>query len=54
MAKNRLGAGLKAPCKLLFGAVVYLKEHGTHLEHMGGCQNYGPCLDPYFNTAPSI
>ena len=22
--------------------------------HMGGCQNYGPFLDPYYNTAPSI
>ena len=22
--------------------------------HMGGCQNYGPFLDPYYNTAPNI
>ena len=22
--------------------------------HMGGCQNYGPKLDPYYNTAPNI
>ena len=21
---------------------------------MGGCQNYGPFLDPYYNTAPDI
>ena len=21
---------------------------------MGGCQNYGPLLDPYDNTAPNI
>ena len=21
---------------------------------MGGCQNYGPCLDPYYHTAPYI
>ena len=21
---------------------------------MGGCQNYGPFLDPYYNTAPTI
>ena len=20
--------------------------------HMGGCQTYGPFLDPYYNTAP--
>ena len=22
--------------------------------YMGGCQNYGPFLDPYYNTAPTI
>ena len=22
--------------------------------HMGGCQNYGPLSDPYYNTAPNI
>ena len=22
--------------------------------HVGGCQNYGPLLDPYQNTAPNI
>ena len=22
--------------------------------NMGGCQNYGPFLDPYYNTAPNI
>ena len=22
--------------------------------HMGGCQNYGPFLDPYYSTAPNI
>ena len=21
---------------------------------LGGCQNYGPFLDPYYNTAPNI
>ena len=21
---------------------------------VGGCQNYGPFLDPYYNTAPNI
>ena len=21
---------------------------------MGGCQNYGPFLDPYYNMAPNI
>ena len=22
--------------------------------HMGGCQNYGPFLDPHYSTAPNI
>ena len=22
--------------------------------YMGGCQNYGPFLDPYYNMAPNI
>ena len=22
--------------------------------YMGGCQNYGLCLDAYYNTAPNI
>ena len=22
--------------------------------HVGGCQNYGPCLDPYHDAAPNI
>ena len=22
--------------------------------YMGGCQNYGPFLDPYYSTAPNI
>ena len=27
-------------------------SHST-LPHVGGCQNYGPFLDPYCNTAPN-
>ena len=26
----------------------------SNLSQMGGCQNYGPFLDPYYNTAPNI
>ena len=32
-------------------------QHGAHppwKTHMGGCQNYGPFLGPYYNTAPII
>ena len=25
-----------------------------HANHMGGCQNYGPFLDPYYNTRLNI
>ena len=28
-------------------------KKGKH-QNMGGCQNYGPFLGPYYNTAPSI
>ena len=24
------------------------------VEYLGGCQNYGPFLDPYYNVAPNI
>ena len=25
-----------------------------NVKDMGGCQNYGPFLAPYYNTAPNI
>ena len=32
------------------------KENGNYYSilgsYLGGCQNYGPLLDPYYNTAP--
>ena len=38
-----------------------MQRKQTHLwrkdlfqRHMGGCQNYGPFLGPYYNTAPNI
>ena len=36
------------------------QQNGNHAnvraikDYMGGCQNYGPFLDPYYNTAPNI
>ena len=27
---------------------------GIRAVHMGGCQNYGPFLDPNYSTAPCI
>ena len=27
---------------------------GSYRGYMGGCQNYGPFLGPYYNTAPNI
>ena len=26
----------------------------SRIHHMGGCQNYGPFLGPYYKTAPII
>ena len=30
------------------------KMETTRMGYMGGCQNYVPFLDPYYNTAPNI
>ena len=30
------------------------KKSYTGNKHMGGCQNNGPFLGPYYNTAPNI
>ena len=27
---------------------------GLSSSYIGGCQNYGPFLDPYYDTAPNI
>ena len=32
---------------------AYFQAHLGRI-HMGGCQNYGPFLGPYCNTAPNI
>ena len=34
------------------GGVVYIYIY--IYMYMGGCQDYGPFLDPYYNTAPNI
>ena len=33
--------------------LVLSREHGYN-PYTGGCQNYGPFLDPYYNTATNI
>ena len=43
--------GLESTCFGLAGAVV--KAQATDC-HVGGCQNAGPFLDPYYNAAPDI
>ena len=30
------------------------ERDAAELTNMRGCQNYGPFLDPYYNTAPNI
>ena len=29
-------------------------DYSCYVAMLGGCQNYGPLLDPYYNTAPDI
>ena len=35
------------PCQVILGEIFTVA-------HMGGCQNYGPLLDPQYNTAPNM
>ena len=35
------------------GDCVYAAGRVGIAVHMGVCQNYGPFLDPYYNTAPN-
>ena len=34
--------------------IVSVQSRTVNLYHMGSCQNYGPFLGPYYNTAPII
>ena len=34
--------------------IVHYKSKNVRNDNVGGCQNYGPFLDPYYNTAPNI
>ena len=36
----------------MLGVPVFMGTHG--LCYTGGCQNHGPFLDPYYETAPNI
>ena len=33
---------------------VYFYHGARNSMYLGGCQNYGPFLDPQYNTAPNI
>ena len=33
---------------------VFLGKRDGFSVHVGGCQNYGPFLDPHYNTAPNM
>ena len=43
---------------ICFTKILLLRTFGQILiipnTQMGGCQNYGPFLDPYYSTAPTI
>ena len=45
-----------ADCSSMAGSQDLLGSKWDPLRcpHMGGCQNYGTFLDPYYNTAPNI
>ena len=51
-------SSLTRNCTFIAWLVVMwcLGQHDRQLlrSYMGGCQNYGPFLDPYYNTAPNI
>ena len=51
--KSRMKAGI---CSRLTGRGYAFVNQSEDLiaAHVGGCQNYGPFLDPYYNTAPNI
>ena len=46
------------PCEAAVDAAwLQGKPHhppNKHITHVGGCQDYGPFLDPYYTTAPNI
>ena len=46
-----LGFGLEVKG---YGLGVGIRIKVSGLIYMGGCQNYGPFLGPYYNTAASI
>ena len=41
-------------CRAYGVAILYYKEPSRIVLYMGGCQNYGSFLGPYYNTAPII
>ena len=64
-----MGLGVRGlRCKTLYREMTVIafqhttiakSSHGSHRHwlmdvHMGGCQNYGPFLGPYYSTAPMI
>ena len=36
------------------GAYIRRFVHNVEYGYMGACQNYGPSLGPYYNTAPKV
>ena len=44
----------KLACRASFGGRINSVGFRVPVQQVGGCQNYGPFSDPYFNTAPNI
>ena len=41
-------------CGVIRSTIIGSTYRALGPRHVGGCQNYGPFLDPYYNTAPNI
>ena len=50
---KRVVAATAAAAVVVWG-IINPKPSTKSFIYMGGCQNYGPFLGPYYNTAPSI
>ena len=43
-----------SPVRIFLRFKVLQERSKASRKLVGGCQNYGPFLDPYYNTAPNI
>ena len=51
-AKGRGGGRLEGEGTWFSGVCAWKPLNSKRILNMGGCHNYGPFLDPYYNMAP--